>query len=220
VPNTPVIEPAVKRAVAFIDGQNLFHAAKKAFGYRFPNYDPLALAQRICQNKGWQFVQVRFYTGVPDTADSQFWNDFWTAKKAMMGRQGVHLYTRPLRYRDETIHLPDGTPYTYRVGKEKGIDIRIALDVIALAHQKRFDVGVIFSQDQDLSEAADEIRVIAREQSRWLKLASAYPHSPGCNRRGIDKTDWVKIDKATYDACIDPRDYRPTPAPTPTPTVP
>src|SRR5271157_1792128 len=55
-------EPLVKRAVAFFDGQNLFHAAKEAFGHRFPNYDPPALAKRICQERGWQLVQTLFYT--------------------------------------------------------------------------------------------------------------------------------------------------------------
>ena len=38
------IEPAVKRAIVFIDGQNLFHAVKEAFGYRWPNYDVGKLA--------------------------------------------------------------------------------------------------------------------------------------------------------------------------------
>ncbi len=32
-------EPPAKRAFVFIVGQNLFHAAKEAFGYSFPNYD-------------------------------------------------------------------------------------------------------------------------------------------------------------------------------------
>jgi uncharacterized LabA/DUF88 family protein len=32
-------EPLVKRAVAFIDGQNLYHAARESFGYTYPNYD-------------------------------------------------------------------------------------------------------------------------------------------------------------------------------------
>jgi hypothetical protein len=32
-------EPTLKRAWAFFDGQNLYHAAKEAFGYRLPNYD-------------------------------------------------------------------------------------------------------------------------------------------------------------------------------------
>jgi len=37
-------EPQTKRAIAFVDGQNLFYAAKEAFGYSHPNYDVLALA--------------------------------------------------------------------------------------------------------------------------------------------------------------------------------
>jgi hypothetical protein len=40
-------EPALKRTVAFFDGQNLFHAAKTAFGYVYPNYDPFLLARAL-----------------------------------------------------------------------------------------------------------------------------------------------------------------------------
>ncbi len=31
----PPTEPSVKRALVFIDGQNLFYAAKEAFGYDY-----------------------------------------------------------------------------------------------------------------------------------------------------------------------------------------
>ena len=55
-------EPLTKRTVAFVDGQNLFHAAREAFGYTYPNYDVKALAERVCQSKGWDLAQVRFYT--------------------------------------------------------------------------------------------------------------------------------------------------------------
>ncbi len=51
-----------------------------------------------------------------------------------------------------------------------------------------------------------------REQSRWIKIASAFPSSPTLpNRRGVNHTDWIGIDRATYDACVDPRDDRATP---------
>jgi len=30
-------EPAIKRTVAFVDGQNLYHAARESFGYTHPN---------------------------------------------------------------------------------------------------------------------------------------------------------------------------------------
>ena len=57
-------EPPVKRAVVFVDGQNLFHAAREAFGYTYPNYDVHALAERICAGRGWRLTQARFYTGI------------------------------------------------------------------------------------------------------------------------------------------------------------
>ena len=203
-------EPTIKRAIVFIDGQNLFHGAKEAFGYPFPNFDVKKLALEVCSRKGWQLQQVRFYTGFPDSSDNPFWNHFWTAKLAQMGREGVHVFSRPLRYRNQSIVLPDGTASTILVGQEKGIDVRLALDVISLAWQGDYDVACIFSQDQDLSEVADEIRGISRIASRWLHIASAFPFSPvSRNKRGINSTDWIKLDRTIYDICIDPRDYRP-----------
>src|SRR5207247_1715599 len=59
-------DPPVKRTVVFVDGQNLFHAAREAFGYTYPNYDVRLLAERICAGRGWKLTQARFYTGIPD----------------------------------------------------------------------------------------------------------------------------------------------------------
>jgi len=204
------LEPTIKRTVAFVDGQNLFHAARTTFGYTWPNYAPQALATAICSSNGWQLTQTRFYTGVPDPADNPFWHHFWIHKLAMLGRQNVHVFSRSLRYRNKRVKLPDGNEHTFLTGEEKGIDVRIALDIIRMAHRKEYDVAIVFSQDQDLSEAADEIRRISQEQNRWIKIASAFPTSPtASNRRGINKTDWIPIDRSTYDSCLDPRDYRP-----------
>lgn len=202
-------EPQVKRAVVFVDGQNLFHAAREAFGYTYPSYDVSALAKRVCIGQGWKLDQVRFYTGIPDAGDNPVWNRFWTRKLAVMGRQGVVVFSRPLRYRNRRVVLPDGTKYSVLTGEEKGVDVRITLDVIALAHRREYDVALVMRQDQDFSEVAEEIRVIAREQRRWIKIASAFPQSPvSRNRRGINKTDWIRIDRNLYDQCLDGRDYR------------
>jgi hypothetical protein len=148
---------------------------------------------------------------VPDISDNAHWHDFWSAKLSVMGRHGVHVFSRALRYRNRRVKLPDGSEFTFLTGEEKGIDVRLALDVIRLAHRNEYDVALIFSQDQDLSEVAEEIRVIAREQSRWIKVACAFPTSPArANRRGINKADWIQIDRALYDSCLDRRDYRRT----------
>lgn len=202
-------EPAQKRAVVFVDGQNLYHAAREAFAYTYPNYDVKALAEAVCRHQGWNLQQARFYTGVPSPEDNPFWNHFWIAKMAAMGRQRVIVFSRPLRYRYRRVRLPDGAEHTFLSGEEKGIDVRIAIDVIRMAHRQEYDVAVVFSQDQDLSEVAKEIRALASEQGRWIKVASAFPGGVTArNRRGIEATDWLPIDKDTYDACLDPRDYR------------
>jgi len=206
-----VQEPSNKRTVVFVDGQNLFHAAKEAFGYGYPNYDVYALAKAVCNMQKWNLVGARFYTGIPDITDNKFWHAFWSKKLLTISRQGVHVYSRSLRYRNKRVKLPDGTYMTFLTGEEKGIDVRIAIDVIRMAHRKAYDVALIFSEDEDFSEVAEEIRTIAQEQARWIKVACAYPFSPTHKVRGIEKTDWIKIDKSTYDACIDPRDYRPKP---------
>jgi uncharacterized LabA/DUF88 family protein len=168
-------EPTTKRAIVFIDGQNLYHSVRAAFDYTYPNYDVLALAQKLCAIKGWQLKQVRFYTEVPDIRDNRRWHQFWSKKLAVMGRRGIHVFSRTLRYRNEVLSLPGQPTYTVLVGEEKGIDVRIALDIIRLAHRGDYDVALMFSQDQDLSEAADEVRLISHEQQRWIK-------SEGMNR--------------------------------------
>ena len=128
------------------------------------------------------------------------------------------MYSRSLVYRNKVVRLPDDSEHSYLTGEEKGIDVRLAIDIISMAWQSMFDVALVFSQDQDLSEVAREIRDIARRQNRWIKIASAFPFSPVVRKaRGIDWTDWMRIDRATYDACLDPREYRPKATPGGTP---
>lgn len=204
-----VAEPAIKSVIAFFDGQNLFNAAKESFGYPFPSYDPYRLVKTICGQHGWDITAIRFYTGLPDPVQDPERHHFWVAKLAVMGTRGIRTFTRPLRYQNKVITLPNGNITSALVGREKGIDVRIALDVVRYALEDRYNVALIFSQDQDLSEAVDDIKIIAKREQRWIKIASAFPVSPTSqNRRGINNTDWIKIDRQMYDACIDPNDYR------------
>ena len=70
-------EPKQKWAVAFIDGQNLNHHAKAAFGHPSPgNYDPKKLTDAVCAAGGWQSRGARFYTGTPITRMDSFWHAY------------------------------------------------------------------------------------------------------------------------------------------------
>jgi len=115
---------------------------------------------------------------LPDPEQDAQWHQFWSRKLGVMGRQGVHVFARPLSYRNKAFRLPDGSTHTFLAAEEKGVDVRMALDIVRMAHRREYDVALILSQDQDLSEVAAEIRSIAREQGRWIKIASAFPFSP------------------------------------------
>ena len=91
---------------SLLDGQNLDHAARHAFGYTFPDFDPVALAAAISKAQG--------PISSPTSADE------------------APRSTPVLVCRNKVIRLPDGTEHSYLSGEEKGIDIRIAIDVIGL----------------------------------------------------------------------------------------
>src|SRR3990167_2564590 len=148
-----LVEPKEKRAIVFIDGQNLFYAAREAFGYHYPNYNIKLLAERVCSDLRWKLSDIYFYTCIPDSQDNSFWHNFWSKKLSYMGRLGIKLFSRPLRYHNKEFKCPSCNKiYTSLVGHEKGVDVRIALYIIRFAHERRYDVAVIFSQDQDLKE--------------------------------------------------------------------
>ncbi len=204
-------EPSIKRAVSFYDGQNLYHHAKSAFSHFHPNYDPVKLFNAVCQQRGWEPSVIRFYTGVPASNKDPLWHGFWTRKLLSLRRNGVLVVHRTLRYQTVKAFDENGEEKYFEVAQEKGIDVRLALDVIRLTLSNQLDVAVIFSQDQDLAEVVEDVREIARTQNRWVKVASAFPSGPNASAlRGIDQTDWIPLDQALYDTCLDPRDYRPS----------
>ena len=118
---------------------------------------------------------------------------FWARKTNAMRRSGVIVYTRTVR----STNPP----------QEKGIDLRIGLDALALAYRRAYDALIILSTDQDFTEVNRYVREVASGQGRRMRLVSAYPVG---NRqvRGINGMEQFPISRAIYDACIDPRDYR------------
>ncbi len=197
-------------AMAFIDGQNLFQHAKAAFGHYHPNFDPVKLHKAVCKVHGWAPTLTRFYTGIPDQTRDLMWAGYWNSRIIALKRAGVIVTTRKLRYRDRTVIGESGEEEVISVPQEKGIDVRLALDLVKLARKREFDVAVLFSQDQDLAEVVAEIREIAEEQKRHIQICCPFPHGPNASyRRGIEGTKWFKMDEAFYRACLDPRDYRP-----------
>jgi len=193
---------------AFIDGQNLFRSAQEAFNIPYPNFDPKKLATAVATKMGWECKATHFYTGIPDEKRDPGWHYFWKQKRLAMERDGVLVTTTALRYRKEEIKLGGGTSVTKEIAREKGIDVRIALDVVAGAMEGRCKAIIVFSQDQDLAEAIKEVKRIAKKQNRFIHLVSAFPISESArSKNGIQGTKECYIDWQMYEACKDPRSY-------------
>ena len=56
--------------------------------------------------------------------------------------RGGIVYSRPLPYRNRKVPLPDTTQHSFLTGE---IDVGIALDVMALANRREYDVALVFS---------------------------------------------------------------------------
>jgi uncharacterized LabA/DUF88 family protein len=203
--------PAVCRVFAFIDGMNLFNAAKRCFGYQFPNCDHAKLVNAVVNMEAArQLDRATLYQGVPrqeHDADKYRW---WNRKLAVTGRSGVVVERRYMARRELKITLDGIVHFEHTVPRlqEKGIDLKLGLALVRWANSRAFDVAIIFSQDGDLVEAAEEVHRIAAEQNRWVQVECAHPYSPVCDCWPINRTLQRQIPRAMYDACIDPTDYR------------
>ena len=90
------------------------------------------------------------------------------------------------------------------------MDVSLAIDLIQATYESRYEAALIVSQDSDFGPAVRLAKQIAKGQGRMLAFESWYPVGPGSrSRRGVPGTTWRPIDRETYDACHDPRDYRP-----------
>ena len=192
------------RTIVFIDGQNLYHLAKKAWGsvasssYSWPSYDVEKLSRSLVNDRdGRTLAETRFYTGVPDPkagSKQEFWYGFWSNKIRHLRRQGIYVYRGRVNVG----------------GQEKGVDVSLAIDLIRATYDFRYDSAIIVSQDWDFGPAVELARDIAEGQGRSLYFESRFPvGSRRRSRRGVPGTTWRPIDQETYDACLDPRDYRP-----------
>lgn len=153
----------VSRVAVFVDYQNMYHGARRAFGDptvdapSFGHLDPAVLARLLTDlgravDSGRVLVSTNVYRGEPGRLSHR-------KLRAVFARQtgrwradpAVTVKTTPLRYRRE---VTSSTPMW--CAEEKGIDVLLAVDVIRGCYLDEFDTVVVASADTDLVPALDE----------------------------------------------------------------
>jgi uncharacterized LabA/DUF88 family protein len=212
--------PALRRATFLFDGQNVVKGIRDIFGVTRWNADPKKLAQLVAGRIGVSVHEVRFYTGYPKWDRHYDMRAFWERKLAEYRQDGVITEFRELRYRGKDDDK----------GREKGIDVLIALDALQAVIDGDVDDIVIFSQDNDLGEVPGRAtKFLDRELARvgvrrGVRFFSAFPHEaakeaearawvegqgerPRVNFRGINGGyRWVRLRQADFEACPDDRE--------------
>jgi uncharacterized LabA/DUF88 family protein len=189
------------RVAVFIDYQNVHLSARSTFlpsgtPGRHGHVDPVRVARRIVGGRrlAGDLAAVRIYRGRPSP-------DHQPAAARASDRQadrwardpGVVVVRRQLRY-------PKAWPA--EPAQEKGIDVALAVDLVRLACEGAYDVGVLFSRDTDLVPALETVRDLGAhvEVASWKgtsRLRIPDSQLPWCHY----------LDAADYAACRDYTDY-------------
>src|SRR5262249_19355337 len=194
----------------FIDAQNFFKQAQRCFGdivVSHENYDPLLLANHVVAAVPGGILQtVRYYSGLPWMAHGHLGEaDLGNTLNARIRHYvstggGIFIPTlKQLAYR------PPRTAGGRPLGREKGIDVAIAIDVVMGALDDDFDAAIIVSQDKDLNDISRAVGTVRKRTGKWKHLVSAFnvpvgaATAKGIAQSGITGTFWVKIDRTAYE---------------------
>lgn len=149
----------MSRVIVFVDAQNFYRSARRAFfddatdPYRVGQFHPRALGSLLCsRDSDRSLAAVRLYTGRPDAYLQPAASRANVRQCQAWEQAGCYVFARQLRY-------PRGWPDNAggQRPQEKGIDVRMALDIALLASRGEYDVAIVCSGDTDLIPAVEEV---------------------------------------------------------------
>lgn len=165
-----------KKAIVFIDGNNFYYKLKELRAKLCKEYSLLDFDYRkfsewlVGENK---LVDIRYYIGaIKRENNNQKSEELYSGQQKLIAKLQQHRVTITL---GQIIRHPDGTRH------EKGVDVRLAVEMIRLARQDKYDIAYLLSSDTDLVPVVEEVREFSKEvqyvgipkgQSFGLSIAS------------------------------------------------
>jgi uncharacterized LabA/DUF88 family protein len=139
---------------------------------------------------------VRYYTGIHDPNRNPQKHAIMARRLRVYDALGVYTAAIPLRFNRTTGRW-----------EEKGVDVRIALDLVRLGTKGLYDVAIIVSEDSDLNEAAKDVYEL-RDHERWIAVENALPWSPNSHAKWLaDVKRRRRITKSVFDHVEDRNTY-------------
>jgi uncharacterized LabA/DUF88 family protein len=162
------------RVVLFIDYQNTYRATRACFHDhendppQYGQVNPIAIGETLVNRSPYprELQQVRIYRGLPSAERDP--KGYGAARKqnAVWEKDPrVTVFARPLRY-------PSEYPGVRLLGQkptEKGVDVSLAVDFVALVVQGAYDVGIMMSLDTDLKPALEFVHDLGKSNAGFLR---------------------------------------------------
>ncbi len=147
-----------KRVAVFIDGSNLYFKLRTLIPHKmdFIHYRYRDLALSLL-NDNQRLAYIGYYVGVVrDT------------KRTKNHQKTLELVKNQQKLFEQLRHQQVDTVKGYlleRDGKyfEKGVDVRLAVDIVTMAQAKKYDTGIVISSDTDLIPAIQAAQNHKRE---------------------------------------------------------
>lgn len=195
------------RVVVFIDYQNVYMGAREAFcGRGGPHTDGQIAPWRLGElltSRGLvkrALVEVRVYRGLPEAGRDPRTHAACSRQCESWRRQATtRVLTRALRY-----------PYDWprEKAREKGIDVALAVDFVAMAVRAEYDVGVLMSADTDLKPALEFVSSLPGSRPRCEVAAWSAPSGHSRRLSVAGHNVWCHwLSEIDYQAVADPTDY-------------
>jgi len=148
----------MKRAFVFIDGGNFYFKLKdltsKLDGkYILLDFNFRKFAEWLVQPN--ELIEVRYYLGVVRRRENDSKSEELYANQQRLFRrlQKQNISITPgqlIRHPDKTYH-------------EKGVDVRLAVEMIRFARENKYDIAYLVSSDTDLVAAVEESQAFGKK---------------------------------------------------------
>jgi uncharacterized LabA/DUF88 family protein len=163
-----------EQVIVFIDDSNVYRDARRCFfsenhpssyGRIRPYRYGMLLGERqpFGQDDDRELKEVRVYGGTPNRHKDPETYAAFRRMVAEWSKTGAKAIMRPLRYPED---WPDSP------AQQKGVDVKLALDVLVMGLRGDYDTAIVASTDTDLIPAFEACQALGVADKRTLEIAA------------------------------------------------
>ncbi|MBE0415358.1 MAG: NYN domain-containing protein [Dehalococcoidia bacterium] len=147
---------AEERVMVFIDGGNLYSAVKDGLHLQ-KSVNIESLVRKLVARRS--LVRAYYYTTPSPFPDSPKGKGHQRFLDKLGWIENLQVRRGRIVPRSHNIKCPKCKAlFDYEIRIQKGVDTRIAVDMVTLAQRNEYDIAILVSGDSDLAEAVEYIR--------------------------------------------------------------